>query len=137
MTAKGKRREEGAPSEFAVFGKALLEGEVIDGLGALQRYWVGSPALMVRTHGETDPKVREMVSELRRAGVTHRAALLKALAAQPLFLLGALQRCACSSDAWTAAFAHCWLCCRWTVAAKRGLVAEVWRVVVAAQGNGA
>lgn len=85
-------REPGSASEYAVFGKALLEGLVLDGLAPLQPFWVGAPTLMVRPNAETDGKVRDLVSALRRAQVASRSALLRKLKDEPKFLLPALQR---------------------------------------------
>ena len=92
LSATTGAREAGSASEYAVFGRALLEGGVLEGLAPLQQFWVGSPALMVRPNAETDGKVRELVSALRRANVVRRSTLLGKLEEDPKFLLPALQR---------------------------------------------
>ena len=86
-------REPGAASEYAIFGRALLEGNVLDGMSPLQKFWVGQPALMVRPNGEQDTKVRELVNALRKAKVGRKVELIKQLKEDPRFLLPALQRC--------------------------------------------
>jgi hypothetical protein len=135
-------REPGTATEYAIFGRALLEGNVLDGMAPLQKFWVGQPALMVRPNGEQDTKVRELVSALRKAKVSRKVELIKQLKEDPRFLLPALQRCAyarslsfCLARSSFAVGSHtaCIVVAvlRWTVAAKRGLMDEVWRVVVA------
>ena len=132
IPAKGS---DGSASEYAVFGKALLEGKVLDGFRPLQKYWIGKPGLMTRPNAEADKKVSALVDALRGAQIASRATLIAHLqrkqtgeyrarslncarshndgllgtAAGEIFLLDALQR--------------------WVVQSKRSLVAEVWRVV--------
>jgi hypothetical protein len=113
-----------AALEHAVFGRALLEGRVLDGFGPLQRYWAGAPALLSRPHAMADKRCAALVDALlaldahaadgARAAdgsALCKAGLRRAVAARPPLLLEALQR--------------------WIVPSKRALVQEVWRVIVA------